>query len=101
MIYKVRAKFKAKKAEEFLQRLTDGAIQKQRPDGPEIVASMHRATIDESGLINWTELCYCPSPLKHERATVLDRYFSEMETETIESHTVFEGKPFMDHLARS
>ena len=100
MIYKVRAEFNDKKAEEFHQILTDGTIHKQRPDGPEIVASMRRATIDKSGFINWTELCYCPSPLKHERATVYDRYFSEMETEPIEGHTVFEGKPFMDHLAR-
>ena len=99
MIYKVRAKFKAKKAEEFLQRLTDGAIQKQRPDGPEIVASMHRATIDESGLINWTELCYCPTPLKHERATVYDNYFTDMKTEVTDKHEEFEGYSFMESIS--
>jgi len=100
MIYKVRAKFKDKKAKEFHQRLTDGTIKKQRPDGPEMVDSMNRATIDNEGYVNWTELCYCPSPLMHERATVLDQYFTDMETEPIEGYKIFEGKSFMDHLTK-
>jgi len=99
-LYKVRAKFNDKKAKEFQQRLTDGTIQEQRPDGPEIVSSMNRATIDDNGYVNWTEKCYCPTPLKHERATVYDQYFSEMETEPIEDYTVFDGKSFMEHLTK-
>lgn len=98
MIYKVRAKFNDEKAKEFHQRLTDGTIQKQQPDGPEIVNSMNRATIDDEGYVNWTELCYCPSPLMHERATVYNKYFADMKTELIEDHKTFEGKSFMDHL---
>jgi len=100
MIYKVQAKFNQSKAKEFYQKLTDGTIEKQRPDGQEIVASMKRATIDSSGLINWTELCYCPTPLQHERATVYDKYFTEMKTEIIDNHENFEGYPFMESISQ-
>jgi len=101
MIYKVKAKFNFDKAKEFHQRLTDGTIKKQQPDGPEMVDSMNRATIDDEGSVNWTELCYCPTPLKHERATVYDQYFTDMETESIEGYKTFEGKSFMEHLSKS
>lgn len=100
-IYKVRAKFNFSKAKEFYEKLTDGTIQKQKPDGYEIVNAMNRATIDSDDYINWTELCYCPSPLYHERTTVYDHFFSEMEIESIDDHEVFEGQSFMDKLAIS
>ena len=100
MIYKVQAKFNQSKAKEFNQKLTDGTLEKQRPDGPEIVASMNRATIDLSGIVNWTELCYCPTPLRHERATVYDQYFSDLKTEQIENHEKFEGVSFINHLSK-
>ncbi len=99
MIYKVLAKFDYGKAHEFHEKLTDGTILKQQPDGPEIVNSMNRASIDDSGNVNWTELCYCPTPLKHERATVYDLYFTDMKTEPIKNHKEFEGRPFMDMLS--
>jgi len=100
MIYKVQAKFNYEKAKEFHQKLTDGAIEKQRPDGPEIIDSMNRATIDSSGLINWTELCYCNPPLQHERKTVYDYYFSNMKTEEIEDYKVFKGEFFMRRISK-
>ena len=99
MLYKVQARFSEDKAEEFYQKLTDGTIEKQRPDGPEIVASMHRATKDPSGLVRWTELCYCPTALKHERATVYDNYFTDMKTEVIDNHEDFEGDSFMESIS--
>ena len=37
MIYKVKAKFNFDKAKEFHKKLTDGTIQKQKPDGPEML----------------------------------------------------------------
>ena len=73
MIYEVVAKLIPERSREFLQRLTDGAIAGQRPDGSEIVASMARARIDADGLARWTETSFCSSPLAHERETVLDR----------------------------
>ena len=75
MIYKVRAKYKKEHANEFFKKLTDGSISNQKPDGNEIVSSMKRAKIIEPGIIAWYEMCFCSSPLKHERSTVYDFYF--------------------------
>ena len=100
MIYKVQAKFNRSKSKEFHQLLTGKSLEDQAPDGPEILASMDRATIDSSGLVRWTEICYCPTPLKHERATVYDKYLSEMQTEETKSHERFEGESFMKHISK-
>ncbi len=101
MIYKVQARFNQSKSKEFYQLLTGGSLEDQVPDGPEILASMDRATMDSSGLVRWTELCYCSPPLKHERATVYDKYFSDLETEETESHERFEGESFINHISKS
>ncbi len=98
MIYHVRAKFRAATAADFLAKLTDGTIANQRPDGPELVASMKRAAINSEGWVEWSEMCFCPSPLSHERSTVLDLHFDEITTEPIDAHAVYEGRPFMDFL---
>ncbi len=99
MIYKIKAKFDYTKAKGFYKKLTNGTIQRQKPDGPEMVNSMNRASIDDNGDVNWTELCYCPTPLMHERTTVYDLYFSDMKTEPIKNHKEFEGKSFMERLS--
>ena len=75
-LYAVSAKLIADRAPEFYTRLTDGSIAAQRPDGAEIVAAMQRARIGPDGMARWTETCYCATPLRHERATVFDRYFA-------------------------
>jgi len=80
--------------------VSDGTIESQKPDGKEIVASMKRAKIDEAGIVRWSELCYCPTPLEHERATVYDRFFEDIETEEIDGQREFEGEDFMEYLAR-
>lgn len=98
MIYHVRARLRVDTAPTFLAKLTDGTIEKQRPDGPELVASMKRAVINAGNEAEWTELCYCEPPLAHERATVLDSHFDHIRAEPIEGHTQFEGEPFMDYL---
>ena len=79
--------------------LTDGSIAAQRPDGAEIVAAMQRARVAPDGTVRWTEACYCPTPLKHERITVLDRYFIGIETKVIDKPVTFNGAPLMDRLA--
>ena len=98
MIYTVKANLIAEQATEFLRNLTDGTIAQQKPDGGEIVASMERARITNDGYVCWTETCFCSTPLKHERETQLDRYFSEIETEPVDAHEVFDGTPLMAHL---
>ena len=74
-------------------------IAAQRPDGAEIVAAMKRARAAPDGTVRWTETCYCPTPLKHERATVFDRYFTAIETRVIDKPETFDGAPLMDRLA--
>ncbi len=98
MIYRVRAQFRRDTAAAFLKKLTDGTVQQQTPDGPEIVASMNRAVLNRAGEIEWSELCYCNAPLAHERATVLNAHFDDLSTEVVEEYQQFEGAPFMEYL---
>jgi hypothetical protein len=98
VIYHVRARFRPETAKDLLRQLGDGTIAKQVPDGAEIVASMERAVVSEDGVVEWTELCFCPTPLQHERSTVLDTYFDDITTERVSTHQKFEGSPFMEHL---
>ena len=100
MIYKVSGRFNAETAASLLQKLTDGTIEQQRPDGAEIVASMNRAVVTPSGHVQWSELCYCQPPLQHERATVLDHHFDDLSTEAINVHQHDDGRPFMDYLKK-
>jgi hypothetical protein len=98
MLYAVTAKLIPQRATEFHTRLTDGSIAAQRPDGQEIVEAMQRARVAPDGTVRWTETCYCPTPLAHERATLLDRYFTGLTTERIDKGIAFDGAPLMDRL---
>jgi len=44
---------------EFYQKLKDGTIQNQKPDGQEIINSMKHAKITEPNVIPWSEMCFC------------------------------------------
>jgi hypothetical protein len=99
VIYKVRARFKKKSASDLHRKLLDGTIANKKPDGPSIVEAMNRAVVKDSGEIEWSELCYCPSPLAHERHTVFDQHFDDIETEVIDDYQEHEGRSFMDHLS--
>lgn len=101
MIYKVKAKFKFEHAKAFYKALTEGDIAKQQPDGPEIINSMHRASVSQEGDITWTQMCFCSKPLEHERATVYDKYFENMVTETVPSQAFIPGESFMKKLMDS
>ena len=98
MYYTVQARLIPDTAADFLRKLTDGTVEKQKPDGKEIVASMNRAVIDEEGVVRWSEVCYCPTPLQHERATVYDQHFTGIETKEVEDYVQFEGEPLMPFL---
>ena len=93
MIFSVRAKLIDKQAKKFFHNLTNGTIAQQKPEGKEIVAAMQRARITSNGYVFWTETCYCPTPLKHERETQLNQYFSDIKTTPTEDHKVFDGIP--------
>ncbi len=101
MLYRIRAKIIEEKTAEFLKKLTDSSIEKQKPDGQEIVASMKRAKITAPGVIEWSETCYCRTPLAHERETVYDHFLSEIQTEEISSEADIRGESFWDLLVGS
>jgi len=98
MIYKVRARLKTGTAADFLEKLTDGTIQNLQPDGAEMVKSMTRAVVTADGSVEWSEQCFCSTPLAHERATVLDSYFEDLSTELIDDYRDYRGEPFMAYL---
>ena len=98
MIYSIKAKFIEEKMNEFFQKLTDGTIENQKPDGTEILSSMKRAKIKESGEIEWSEMCFCSPPLKHERQTVYDKFFSDIKIKIIDDYEEYEGESFFDYL---
>jgi len=98
--YSVKAQYIEEKMGEFYQKLTDGTIQNQKPDGQEIVNSMKRAKITAPKIIQWSEMCFCPTPLKHERETVYNHFLTDLETKTIDDNVEFVGESFFDFLER-
>ena len=96
--YKVKARYNKEKGYEFFKKLTDGTITNQKPDGKEIISSMKRAKITEPGIIEWFEVCYCKTPLKHERETVYDFYLLDMSTELVDDYGDVKGESFWSYL---
>jgi len=85
---------------EFYQKLTNGTIQNQKPDNQEIINSIKRAKIIEPNVIQWSEMCFCSPPLKHERETVYNQFLENIETKVIDEYVEYEGEWFMDFLAK-
>ncbi len=100
MIYSVKARFIQEKMGEFYRKLTDGTIQNQKPDGYEIVNSMKRAKMTEPNTIQWSEMCFCPTPLKHERETIYNHFLTDMETEIIDDYAEFDGELLFEFLEK-
>lgn len=100
MHYTVCARLRAETAPTLFRKLTDGTLERQKPDGREIIASMERARLGEDGIVRWSEQCFCASPLQHERETVYDLHFTDFEAEAAEGYCDFEGEPFMEFLER-
>jgi len=99
-IYSVKARYFEEKMKEFYQKLIDGTIENQKPDGQEIINSMKRAKITEANVIHWSEMCFCSPPLKHERETVYNQFLEDIETKVIDDYVEYEGELFMDFLAK-
>ena len=97
MRYAVTAQPRRDKLSRFWALLNDGTIESQEPDGKEIVASMKRAVIID-GKAKWDETCYCNPPLRHERSTVYDQFFTDIEVKPVRSLAPLGGVRFWDHL---
>ena len=101
MIYSIKAKYIEEKMGEFYEKLTDGSIENQKPDGQEIINSMKRAKITAPKMIQWSEMCFCSPPLKHERETIYNHYLTDLETKTIDDYVEFDGESFFEYLEKN
>jgi hypothetical protein len=99
MFYKVKARVIDEAIGEFYRKLADGTVAKQRPDGEEIVASMKRAVLTGPGVAEWYEMCFCPTPLYHERQTQYDFYFTDMTTEPAKGYDELQGASLWSYMA--
>src|SRR6516165_3269833 len=99
MIYKVKARVIEETIGEFYRKLADGTVSKQRLDGEEIVASMKRAVLTAPAVAEWYEMCFCPTPLHHERQTQYDFYFADMTTEPANAYGEIQGTSLWSHMA--
>ncbi len=97
-IYKVTARFKEDQAASLRQRLDDGSLAAQPPDGEEMVRAFGHAVVTDDGLVMWSEMCFCPTPLAHERVTQLDHFFTDLTTTPIEAYESYKGRPFLEYL---
>ena len=97
MRYHVRAQPRMGELASFWAALNDNTIERQEPDGKEIVASMKRAVMARNG-VEWDETCYCTPPLRHERSTVYDKFFEHMKIEPLTSPQPLQGGRFWDYL---
>jgi len=78
----VRAKAKDN-LDDLRQRLDNDEISQYRPYGDEVTQCLNNARLAPDGWITWEENCYCNPPLKQEKQGVLDDYFTDIITETI------------------
>ena len=85
---------------EFYQKLSDGTIAGQKPDGREIVSSIRKAILTKALVVEWCETCFCETPLAHARETVYDQYFHDMEIIEINDDPEIDGQSFWDYLLK-
>jgi len=97
LLYLVRGRPMVAEMGKFWTLLNDGTVEAQEPDGREIVASMRRAVMN-GGKAEWHETCYCSPPLRHERATVYDQFFTDLETEPSDTPAPLKGESFWHYL---
>jgi len=96
MMYKVKARFIEEKLDDYFKLLTSGKLEALGVDGPYIVKAMKEAKITAPGIIEWYELCYCPTPLKHEREIVYDKFLKDMTIEPVDKAGEIEGEGFWE-----
>lgn len=81
--YLVRAKAKDNLTD-LKQRLDADNIRQYRPAGSEMTQCLLQAKQTADGWITWEENCFCNPPLKQERRDVLDHYFTDITTITVD-----------------
>lgn len=75
VIYSIKAQYVDEKMDEFYQKLTDGTISNQKPDGQEIVASMKRAKITDSKTIGGIVFKIKKTNLDDDRYKITSKWY--------------------------
>jgi hypothetical protein len=81
--YLVRANLREELYDELAEKLAAKAFIKLRPFGQSVTQGLEGARRQADGRVVWEEEDYCTPPLAMERAAVLDRYFKDIEVETV------------------
>ena len=100
MRYYIKATMKKEKMGEFYQKLSDGTITGQKPNGREIISSIRKAKLTKPMVVEWCETCFCETPLAHERETVYDQYFHDMEIIEINDDPEIDGQSLWGYLSK-
>ena len=67
MRYLVKARVKPGRAAALLQAVADGSLGRGSVAGDEYMHDMQTARLDEDGVAQWVEVCFCATPLEEER----------------------------------
>ncbi len=81
--YLVRANLREELQDELAAKLEAQAFVGLRPFGQSLTKGLEGARLQPDGRVVWEEEDYCSPPLAMERAAVLDRYFTNLEVETV------------------
>jgi hypothetical protein len=68
MRYLVKARLKHGRESALVRSIDGRTLGQGSVAGDEYLEDMERARVDESGVISWVEVCFCPTPLAEERA---------------------------------
>jgi hypothetical protein len=67
MRYLVKAHLKPGRERALLNAIQTGELGRGSIAGDEYISDMHQARVDEAGLAQWVETCFCTIPLDEER----------------------------------
>ena len=85
--YLVSAIPRTDRLNELRARLTRNEFRALQPFGRALTKSLRDARLREDGLAVWEEEDYCRPPLAEERVAVLDTYFDDLKTQTVQQGT--------------
>ena len=88
--YLVRANLREELRDELAKKLAAKAFINVRPFGRALTLGLEGARLQPDGRVVWEEEDYCSPPLAMERAAVLDRYFTDIDVETVSEDTGWE-----------
>ena len=74
MRYLVKARVKPGCEAALLKAVADGTLGRGSIAGDEYLHDMQAARVDENGVAQWVEVCFCATPLEEERP-YWERYF--------------------------